>query len=149
MSVRIRKQDPFGNERGTASANLQSHKGFLGKTRDDASGYQPLGHACTTPVVGRFLSVDQVLDLNDPLQSNGYAYAQNNPVTYSDPTGLAINLSASEKAAALAGAGLSPAQVAQAQSDDGQVPDIGDPGRGLGNAEGLHRHQRRHGLLRR
>lgn len=67
-------------------------------------------------MVGRFLSVDPVLDVNDPLQANGYAYAQNNPVTYSDPTGLAISLSASEKAAALAGAGLSAAQVAQAQS---------------------------------
>lgn len=116
MPVRIRKQDPFGNERGTAGANLQSHKGFLGKTRDDASGYQPLGARLYDPVVGRFLSADQMLDLNDPLQSNGYAYAQNNPVTYSDPTGLAISLTASEKSAALAGAGLSPAQVAQAQS---------------------------------
>ncbi|MEV8533938.1 ricin-type beta-trefoil lectin domain protein [Streptomyces sp. NPDC051211] len=120
MSVRIRKQDPFGNERGTAGANLQNHKGFLGKTRDDASGYQPLGARLYDPVVGRFLSVDPVLDLNDPLQSNGYAYAQNNPVSYSDPTGLAISLTASEKAAALAGAGLSAAQVAQAQATMGK-----------------------------
>ncbi|MET9437715.1 ricin-type beta-trefoil lectin domain protein, partial [Streptomyces sp. NPDC006551] len=120
MSVRIRKQDPFGNERGTAGANLQNHKGFLGKTRDDASGYQPLGARLYDPVVGRFLSVDPVLDMNDPLQSNGYAYAQNNPVSYSDPTGLAISLTASEKAAALAGAGLSAAQVAQAQATMGR-----------------------------
>ncbi|WP_370416863.1 ricin-type beta-trefoil lectin domain protein [Streptomyces fradiae] len=120
QSVRIRKQDPFGNERGTAGANLQNHKGFLGKTRDDASGFQPLGARLYDPVVGRFLSADPVLDLNDPLQSNGYAYAQNNPVTYSDPTGLAISLTASEKAAALAGAGLSAAQVAQAQAMQGK-----------------------------
>lgn len=116
MSVRVRKQDPFGNERGTAGASLQTHKGFLGQTRDDAAGYQPLGARLHDPVVGRFLSADPLLDLNDPLQSNGYAYAHNNPVTYSDPTGLAISLTASEKAAALAGAGLSAAQVAQAQS---------------------------------
>lgn len=120
MSVRIHKQDPFGNERGTAGANLQNHKGFLGRTRDDASGYQPLGARLYDPVVGRFLSADPMLDLNDPLQSNGYAYAHNNPVTYSDPTGLAITLTASEKAAALAGAGLSAAQVAQAQSTMGK-----------------------------
>ncbi|MFE5297318.1 ricin-type beta-trefoil lectin domain protein [Streptomyces sp. NPDC056632] len=120
MSVRIRKQDPFGNERGTAGANLQSHKGFLGKTRDDSSGYQPLGARLYDPVVGRFLSVDPMLDLNDPLQANGYAYAQNNPVSYSDPTGLSIALTASEKAAALAGAGLSAAQVAQAQAMQGK-----------------------------
>ncbi|MEU2570924.1 polymorphic toxin-type HINT domain-containing protein, partial [Streptomyces althioticus] len=58
--------------------------------------------------------------LNDLLQSNGYAYAHNNPVTMSDPTGLAISLTASERAAALAGAGLSAAQVAQAQATMGK-----------------------------
>ncbi|MFF3565807.1 ricin-type beta-trefoil lectin domain protein [Streptomyces sp. NPDC002574] len=120
MPVRVRKQDPFGNERGTANVGRQSHEGFLGQTRDDSSGYQPLGVRLYDPVVGRFLSVDPVLDLNDPLQSNGYAYAQNNPVTYSDPTGESIVLTASEQAAALAGAGLSAAQVAQAQSMQGK-----------------------------
>ncbi|WP_282693394.1 ricin-type beta-trefoil lectin domain protein [Streptomyces sp. CC208A] len=122
MPVRVRKQDPFGNQRAadTAGQNLQTHKGFLGKTRDDASGFQPLGARLYDPVVGRFLSADPLLDLNDPLQANGYAYAQNNPVTYSDPSGLAVSLTASEKAAALAGAGLSAAQVAQAQSTMGK-----------------------------
>ncbi|MFE7126576.1 polymorphic toxin-type HINT domain-containing protein [Streptomyces sp. NPDC057617] len=120
QSVRIRKQDPFGNERGTAGAYLQDHKGFLGATRDDASGYTPLGARLYDPVVGRFLSADPVLDLNDPLQTNGYAYAHNNPVTMSDPTGLAISLTASERAAALAGAGLSAAQVAAAQAMQGK-----------------------------
>ncbi|MFG2871270.1 ricin-type beta-trefoil lectin domain protein [Streptomyces sp. NPDC048338] len=120
MSVRIRKQDAFGNERGTAVANLQSHKGFLGKTEDDASGYTMLGARLYDPVVGRFLSADPIVDMNDPLQSNGYAYAHNNPVTHADPTGLAISLTASERAAALAGAGLSAAQVAQAQAMQGK-----------------------------
>lgn len=122
MSVRIRKQDPFGNQRGTdtVGANMQAHTGFLGATRDDSSGYQPLGARLYDPVVGRFPSADPVLDLNDLLQSNGYAYAHNNPVTMSDPTGLAISLTASERAAALAGAGLSAAQVAQAQSTMGK-----------------------------
>ncbi|WP_230886268.1 ricin-type beta-trefoil lectin domain protein [Streptomyces spinoverrucosus] len=121
-SVRIRKQDPFGNQRGadTVGKNLQTHTGFLGATRDDASGYVPLGARLYDPVVGRFLSADPVLDLNDVLQSNGYAYAHNNPVTHSDPTGLAITLTASERAAALAGAGLSAAQVAQAQATMGK-----------------------------
>ncbi|MFJ8667418.1 ricin-type beta-trefoil lectin domain protein [Streptomyces sp. NPDC093600] len=120
--VRVRKQDPFGNQRaaGTAGQNLQTHKGFLGATRDDASGFQPLGARLYDPVVGRFLSADPVLDLAEPLQSNAYAYAHNNPVTYSDPTGLAITLTASEKEAALRGAGLSSAQVAQAQATMGK-----------------------------
>ncbi|MEU3064315.1 ricin-type beta-trefoil lectin domain protein [Streptomyces subrutilus] len=122
MAVRVRKQDPFGNQRGvdTAGVNFQESKGFLGMTRDDASGFQPLGARLYDPLVGRFLSADPLLDLNDPLQSNGYTYAHNNPVTYSDPTGLAISLTASERAAALAGAGLSAAQVAQAEAMQGK-----------------------------
>ncbi|MFI1188670.1 ricin-type beta-trefoil lectin domain protein [Streptomyces californicus] len=120
MPVRVRKQDPFGNQRGTPKSPMQNHAGFLGATRDDASGYTPLGARLYDPVVGRFLSADPVLDLADPLQSNGYAYAHNNPVTLSDPTGLAVTLSASEKAAALAGAGLSAAQIASAQATMGK-----------------------------
>ncbi|MEU6934750.1 ricin-type beta-trefoil lectin domain protein [Streptomyces sp. NPDC046374] len=122
MPVRVRKQDPFGNQRGadTAGQNVQSHKGFLGMTRDDASGFQPLGARLYDPAVGRFLSADPLMDLNDPQQANGYVYAHNNPVTYSDPTGLSIVLTASERAAALAGAGLSAAQVAQAEAMQGK-----------------------------
>ncbi|MFG3346157.1 ricin-type beta-trefoil lectin domain protein [Streptomyces sp. NPDC048018] len=122
MPVRVRKQDPFGNQRGadTAGQNIQNHKGFLGKDRDDASGFQPLGARLYDPQVGRFLSADPLMDLNDPQQANGYVYAHNNPVTYADPTGLSIVLTASERAAALAGAGLSAAQVAQAEAMQGK-----------------------------
>ncbi|WP_018220701.1 polymorphic toxin-type HINT domain-containing protein [Salinispora pacifica] len=119
MSVRVRKQDPFGNQRGTTplGVKMQTRDGFLGADRDDASGYTPLGARLYDPVVGRFLSADPVLDIADPMQSNGYVYAHNNPVTHSDPTGLSVSLTDSERAAALEGAGLSAAQVAQAQSD--------------------------------
>ncbi|MEU3455089.1 ricin-type beta-trefoil lectin domain protein [Micromonospora sp. NPDC006766] len=122
MAVRIRKQDPFGNQRGTdkLAANMQTNAGFLGAIRDDASGYVPLGARLYDPVVGRFLSADPVLDLADPMQSNGYAYAHNNPVTLSDPSGLSVSLTPSEMAAALAGAGLSAAQVSQAQATMGR-----------------------------
>lgn len=122
QTVRIRKQDPFGNPRAASvtTAGLQTQKGFLGATEDDASGFTPLGARLYDPVVGRFLSVDPIVDLTDPQQSNGYAYAHNNPVTHADPTGLAISLTASEKAAALAGAGLSAAEVAQAQATMGK-----------------------------
>ncbi|MFF8594423.1 polymorphic toxin-type HINT domain-containing protein [Streptomyces sp. NPDC015220] len=122
MTVRIRKQDPFGNQRGadTTAVNQQTHTGFLGGPVDDGSGFVQLGARLYDPVVGRFLSADPVLDLNDVLQSNGYAYAHNNPVTFADPTGEAISLTASERAAALAGAGLSAAQVAQAQAMQGK-----------------------------
>ncbi len=38
--------------------------------------------------LGRFLSVDPVLDVADPVQWNPYVYADNSPVTKSDPSGL-------------------------------------------------------------
>ncbi|SCL30352.1 intein C-terminal splicing region/RHS repeat-associated core domain-containing protein [Micromonospora nigra] len=118
MAVGIRKQDPFGNVRsGTVSGDLKTNRGFLGAVRDDASGFVPLGARLYDPEVGRFLSADPVLDLTDPVQNNGYTYAHNNPVTHSDPTGLSVSLTQSELNAALAGAGLSPAMVAQAQAD--------------------------------
>lgn len=123
MPVRVRKQDPFGNERGAAASGtgLRTHAAFLGMTPDDPSGYTQLGARMYDPAVGRFLSADPVLDVADPMQANGYAYAHNNPVTLSDPTGLAVSLTASETAAALAGAGLSAAQVSQAHSTMGKT----------------------------
>ncbi|MFI5931988.1 RHS repeat-associated core domain-containing protein [Actinoplanes sp. NPDC051494] len=122
MTVRLRKQDPFGNQRGAAplGVNMQTNAGFLGASRDDASGYTQLGARLYDPAVGRFLSADPVVDLSDPMQSNGYAYAHNNPSTLSDPSGMSVALTASEMAAALAGAGLSAAQVSQAQANMGR-----------------------------
>ena len=45
---------------------------------------------CRRGPIGRFISLDPVFQLNDPLQWNGYAYSANNPVTWSDPTGLSL-----------------------------------------------------------
>jgi Pretoxin HINT domain len=40
------------------------------------------------PTTGRFISVDPLMDLADPQQWNAYTYSGNNPVTFSDPSGL-------------------------------------------------------------
>ncbi|MFC7615450.1 RHS repeat-associated core domain-containing protein [Actinokineospora soli] len=40
------------------------------------------------PDLGRFTKVDPIMDLNTPQQLNGYAYSDNNPITFSDPSGL-------------------------------------------------------------
>ncbi|PZT77541.1 sugar-binding protein [Streptomyces sp. AC1-42W] len=119
METRVRKTDPFGGERsaGTTAQRMQTHQGFLGATRDDATGYTMLGARLYDPLAGRFLSADPVLDLADPMQRGGYAYAHNNPATFSDPTGLSVSLSAKEINLALEGAGLSAAVVAAAHGD--------------------------------
>ncbi|WP_229785766.1 RHS repeat-associated core domain-containing protein, partial [Promicromonospora citrea] len=61
---------------------------FLGKVRDEATGLTLVGARWYDETIGRFLTVDPVMDLTDPQQWNAYAYSNNNPVTYSDPTGL-------------------------------------------------------------
>ncbi|MBM6402797.1 hypothetical protein JQN72_00870 [Phycicoccus sp. CSK15P-2] len=77
---------PFGEERG-ASVEFPQDSGFVGGTVD-ATGLTHIGAREYDPGTGRFVSVDPVLDVTDPQQMNGYAYSHNNPVTFSDPTGL-------------------------------------------------------------
>ncbi|WP_353848667.1 RHS repeat-associated core domain-containing protein [Cellulomonas sp.] len=79
--------DPFGAARGTA-ASIPGDRQFLDKTRDTATGLTMVGARYYDEANGRFISVDPVLDLADPQQWNAYAYANNNPTTLSDPSGL-------------------------------------------------------------
>ncbi|MFF4105416.1 RHS repeat-associated core domain-containing protein [Streptomyces sp. NPDC001903] len=79
---------PFGESRGSATPAWPDDKGFLGKPKDDATGLTHIGAREYDPVSGRFLSVDPVLAPEDHESLNGYAYANNTPVTLSDPTGL-------------------------------------------------------------
>ncbi|MCM3657296.1 hypothetical protein M3147_08535 [Agromyces mediolanus] len=80
--------DPFGAARGgSGAATVPGDRQFLGLTRD-GSGLTLLGARYYDETLGRFLSVDPLLDLADPQQWNGYAYANNNPTSMSDPSGL-------------------------------------------------------------
>ncbi|MBN6033360.1 type IV secretion protein Rhs [Amycolatopsis sp. 195334CR] len=87
LDVTTRRQDPFGNERGEQPQTWPDEKGFVGGTKDE-SGLTHLGAREYDPKNGRFTSADPVLDQDDPQQMNGYAYANNSPVTNSDPSGL-------------------------------------------------------------
>ncbi|MFJ2110965.1 ricin-type beta-trefoil lectin domain protein [Streptomyces sp. NPDC087850] len=88
QTVKLSKTDPFGVERAEAGTWL-SHRGFVGGDRDAGSGLTHLGAREYNAYTGRFLSADPVLDQSDPVQMNGYNYANNNPMTFSDPSGLA------------------------------------------------------------
>ncbi|MFI7545222.1 polymorphic toxin-type HINT domain-containing protein [Actinoplanes sp. NPDC049599] len=86
QKVTLRRQQPYGESRGEA-VQWPTVKGFVGGDID-ASGLVNVGARVYDPVLGRFLSVDPVQDLMDPQQWNGYSYANNNPITLSDPSGL-------------------------------------------------------------
>lgn len=80
--------DPFGASRGSVPTGWVGDRGFLNKATDAATGLTQVGARYYDAALGRFISVDPVMDLTDPQQWNAYAYANNNPATFTDPTGL-------------------------------------------------------------
>ncbi|MGW8995124.1 RHS repeat-associated core domain-containing protein [Streptomyces zhihengii] len=89
-AVTVRRSDPYGNPRGTQPEDgaWPGTKGFVGGTIDDSSGLVNVGAREYDPVLGKFISPDPVIDFLNPQQMNAYAYANNSPVTLSDPSGL-------------------------------------------------------------
>ncbi|PZG23436.1 hypothetical protein C1I95_03235 [Micromonospora craterilacus] len=84
----IKYADPYGNLRGSNGVAWPSgQRGFVGGT-EDPTGLTLLGARFYDSSIGAFISVDPLQDLADPQQWNGYAYSNNNPVTWSDPSGL-------------------------------------------------------------
>ncbi|MFG2277473.1 RHS repeat domain-containing protein [Streptomyces asoensis] len=88
QAITRRKTGIFGAPRGIQSAPWAGDKGFVGGTKDIDTGLTHLGAREYEPNTGRFISVDPIMDPSDSQQVNGYSYAQNNPVTLSDATGL-------------------------------------------------------------
>ncbi|WP_237532019.1 RHS repeat-associated core domain-containing protein [Streptomyces sp. SID8352] len=83
-----RRTLPFGGTRGAKPTSWPGTKGFVGGTDDTkATGLTHLGAREYDPSTGRFVSVDPILDDTDPQSLNGYGYAGQNPLTYSDPSG--------------------------------------------------------------
>jgi RHS repeat-associated protein len=88
-----RSTSPFGGERTEGATGIWvDDKGFLGKTDDESTGLTHIGARQYDPDIGRFISIDPIMDLTDPQQIHGYAYANNNPITFSDPTGLLYDM---------------------------------------------------------
>ncbi|MGW5866544.1 polymorphic toxin-type HINT domain-containing protein [Streptomyces sp. NPDC055239] len=89
LALTQRRTLPFGGPRGEAPKSWPGTKGFVGGTDDTKStGLTHLGAREYDPTTGRFISVDPIMDLTNPQQINGYTYSSNNPLTFSDPTGL-------------------------------------------------------------
>ncbi|MFI8075413.1 RHS repeat domain-containing protein [Streptomyces sp. NPDC086033] len=89
QTVTRRAFKPYGETRGAKPSSWPNQHTYLGVGIDDTNtGLTHLGAREYDQNTGRFISADPVFDIADPLQMNGYAYANNNPVTRSDPTGL-------------------------------------------------------------
>ncbi len=89
QAVTTRRQTPFGNPRPGSQPTWPNDKGFVGGTKDD-TGLVHLDAREYDPANGRFLSVDPIIDPANPQQMHGYSYANNSPVTFSDPSGLVL-----------------------------------------------------------
>ncbi|KAB8189125.1 sugar-binding protein [Nonomuraea phyllanthi] len=84
-----RRMLPFGGPRGPQINGWPGTRGFVGGIDDtQTTGLTHLGAREYDPSTGRFISVDPILDVQNPQQYQGYAYSGNNPITFSDPTGL-------------------------------------------------------------
>jgi RHS repeat-associated protein len=109
-----RRETPFGAPRGSVPS-WPNEKGFVGGTMDP-TGTTHLGAREYDPTVGRFISADPVIDHGDPQQQNGYAYANNSPVTMSDPSGRRFC-----DGDGCAGGAITPSQHPAAQPDPAPV----------------------------
>ncbi|WP_157545474.1 RHS repeat domain-containing protein [Hamadaea tsunoensis] len=87
LSITQRRTTPFGEVRGMPPAAWPSSRGFVGGV-DDQTGLEHVGAREYDKALGRFVSVDPVFAVDDPQSWHGYAYADNTPVSASDPTGL-------------------------------------------------------------
>ncbi|MDX3244808.1 polymorphic toxin-type HINT domain-containing protein [Streptomyces sp. ME18-1-4] len=87
MGVTRRKSMPFGEARGQQPAAWPGQRGFVGGTVDKDTGLTRLGARDYDPATGRFLQVDPMVDYGQPATMNPYAYSNNAPATFSDPSG--------------------------------------------------------------
>ncbi|MEV4758246.1 RHS repeat-associated core domain-containing protein [Micromonospora sp. NPDC049559] len=87
--IQRQRHDPYGSDRGTGTPKLAGDRGFVGGSKDDSTGLTHLGAREYDPNTGRFISVDPMIDFDDPQAMHGYAYANNSPVSFTDPDGRA------------------------------------------------------------
>ncbi|WP_375757800.1 RHS repeat-associated core domain-containing protein [Corallococcus exercitus] len=90
------KYEPFGQRRSDVNLTQDStaplsggHVGFTGHEFDDELGLVNMRGRIYDPRLGRFLSTDPVVvDMGRSQAFNAYAYVLNNPMKYTDPTGM-------------------------------------------------------------
>lgn len=85
--VHRKKYRPFGEILSTGGTLPYEARGFAAERREP-SGLVWLKNRFYDPELGRFVSPDPTIDGEDNIGLNRYAYAANDPVNHTDPTGL-------------------------------------------------------------
>ena len=94
MTGRIRNQydyDAFGarSEPNPATSSSYKNYGYTGEEYDEETGLLYLRARYYDPTLGRFISADPYWGrLEEPVTQNRYIYVQNNPLLFTDPSGL-------------------------------------------------------------
>jgi RHS repeat-associated protein len=80
------RYEPFSQVRWT-SGTLPTDRTYTGQ-REEGMGLLNYNARMYDPALGRFISPDSLIpEPGDPLAYDRYAYSNNNPINYSDPTG--------------------------------------------------------------
>jgi RHS repeat-associated protein len=83
-----RTYSPYGEVQAEAGPASWLLRRYAGHQQDEDSGLVYMQARWMDPQSGTFLSIDPVVgDAGDPQAFNAYAYARNNPASYTDPTG--------------------------------------------------------------
>ncbi|GAA0614408.1 RHS repeat protein [Kribbella sandramycini] len=87
QTVQRRRSTPYGETRGAPPVNWPGQRDFHKGISDPDTDLVHLGARQYDKSIGRFLSVDPLIDNTDPQQMQGYVYANNNPVSFVDQGG--------------------------------------------------------------
>jgi RHS repeat-associated protein len=82
--------DPWGLPLWGAlsGGNSTNRSTFLGREYQSELGYQDLQHRFYDPTIGRFTTIDPLPDVGGQESWSPFHYSFNNPIRFSDPTGL-------------------------------------------------------------
>jgi len=91
---------PFGDGQVPSGSCTPTPIFFTGKERDSESGLDYFGARHNTSSLGRFMTPDplhiEMGRLGDPQQLNLYQFARDNPLTFTDSTGLLVDLNCAQ-----------------------------------------------------
>ncbi|MCR4265780.1 RHS repeat-associated core domain-containing protein, partial [Nitratireductor sp. ZSWI3] len=112
------------------NTGFQTQKGYIGERYDAETGLIYLNARYMDPVFGRFISPDDWDPTLPGVGTNRYAYAQNDPINKSDPSGHDYEFSGFEMSLGLVG-------VAEIELGFYSSDETGEYGLSLGVASGI------------